>query len=140
MQPVDFGPRRGPEGKMMKSPGLATIDGLTREGASWRGDRKAEARMLVRHDVLLVPLDDGATSVLEVKAQEWKQPVVERYGRCHVSDGDFYVVDERFHRQAYIGDVRQRDASRPVAVLRSRSATSNPSCPYGWKHCSVPSG
>ena len=81
----------------MKSPGLATIDGLTREGASWRGDRKAEARMLVRHDVLLVPLDDGTASVLEVKAQEWKQPVVKGHGNSHVSNGDFYVVDERFH-------------------------------------------
>jgi len=28
-----------------------------------------------------------------------------------------------------IGDVLHRDASKPVAVLRSRSATSNPSCP-----------
>lgn len=29
----------------------------------------------------------------------------------------------------YIGDVRHREASSPVAVLRSRSATSRPSCP-----------
>jgi hypothetical protein len=32
-------------------------------------------------------------------------------------------------REAYIGDVRQRDASSPVAAVRSRSATSSPSCP-----------
>ena len=41
---------------------------------------------------------------------------------------------------SYSGEVRHREASNPVAALRSRSATSNPSCPYGWKHCSVPSG
>jgi len=32
-------------------------------------------------------------------------------------------------RHRYIGDVRHRDASRPVAVVRSRSARSRPSCP-----------
>ncbi len=41
---------------------------------------------------------------------------------------------------AYNGEVRHREASNPVAAPRSRSATSKPSCPYGWKHCSVPSG
>lgn len=33
------------------------------------------------------------------------------------------------HRTSYMGDVRHREASNPVAVLRSRSATSKPSCP-----------
>ncbi len=32
-------------------------------------------------------------------------------------------------KPSYIGDVRQREASSPVAVLRSRSATSRPACP-----------
>ena len=33
--------------------------------------------------------------------------------------------------KSYIGDVRHRDASSPVAVLRSKSATRRPSWPYG---------
>ena len=31
----------------------------------------------------------------------------------------------------YIGEIRHRDASNPVAALRSRSATRRPSWPYG---------
>jgi hypothetical protein len=31
----------------------------------------------------------------------------------------------------YIGETRHREASNPVAVLRSRSATRRPSWPYG---------
>src|SRR6266851_2870216 len=35
----------------------------------------------------------------------------------------------RREQPVYIGDVRHREASSPVAVLRSTSATSRPSCP-----------
>ena len=82
---------------MMERPRFPTIDGLIREGRSWRGDRKAQAWMLIRHDVLLVPLDESTTSLPQVKAQKRKQSVVEGHRGTHVSDGDLDVVNERFH-------------------------------------------
>lgn len=38
------------------------------------------------------------------------------------------------------GAVRNREASNPVASPKSKSATNNPSSPYGWWHNTVPSG
>ena len=45
--------------------------------------------------------------------------------------GDIREVRPTVQTTRYIGEMRHREASNPVAVLRSRSATKRPSWPYG---------
>src|SRR5688572_21136199 len=56
--------------------------------------------MLVRDDMLLVLFNPRAASVGEVKTQERQQVVVEAHCHAHVSDGNFDMVDDRFHRSS----------------------------------------
>src|SRR5262245_41285538 len=55
VQPVHFRSRLYPERKMVKGARLPAVHCLVRIDAERRGDRKAQARMLIRHYPLLVP-------------------------------------------------------------------------------------
>ncbi len=59
-------------------------------------------------------LDGDIASASQVKPQERKQLVVEWHRGVHVSDGDFYVINKRFHR-AYLpaSSLENRRVVRP---------------------------
>src|SRR5262249_41253782 len=86
--------------------------------------RETQARMLIRYDVLLVPLDEDVGSVLQVKSQKREETVVEGHRDGHVLYRDFDVVDDRFHGSSRPGrqfhPSRLAERWRPLAVRSSR--------------------
>src|SRR5262249_42868771 len=73
--------------------------------------------MFVLNDVFLVRFDDSITSSLKIKTQKGEKLVVERDSNAHVFNGDFYVIDNCFHRMV-ISLSLQRNCGPVQTVLR----------------------